>query len=125
MMCCSNRVNRLRYSKHKQIIFKNASFSEEPTKAPSVKNGSCPDDFRGVTSWLKHESYCYLPVSQSKTWHEAQLHCANQDFAANLVSIHSESENKFVHENMPGKSAWSNLGWIGLNRDTKGNTLLH
>ena len=114
-----------KYFRNTNSFFNNASFSEEPTKAPSIKNGSCPDDFRGVSPWLKQESYCYLPVSERKTWREARFHCANQDFSATLVSIHSESENKFVHENMPGQSSWSNMAWIGLYRDSKGNTILH
>ena len=97
------------------------SFSEEPTKAPLVKNGSCPDEFHGATSWLKHGSYCYLPVSEYKTWHEARLHCAKYGTTSNLVSIHSESENKFVLENMPKPSSWTSVGWIGLYRHTKGN----
>ena len=99
----------------------NASFSEKPPKASLVKNGSCPDELHGITSWLKHESYCYLPVSESKTWHDARVHCAK--YGWHLVSIHSESENKFVHENMPD-AVWSTKGWIGLYHDSKGNTLI-
>ena len=97
-----------------------ASFSEEPPKAPSVKNGSCPDELHGVT-WMKHGSHCYLPVSQLMTWHEARLYCARYGSTATLVSIHSENENNFVHDNMPGSFSWTRSGWIGLYRHTKGN----
>ena len=98
-----------------------APFSEEPTKAPSTKNGSCPGQLHGVTTWLRHGSYCYLPVTQQMIWQDARLHCARYGSASTLVSIHSESENKFVHDNMPQDTYHGGAAWIGLCRHKKGN----
>ena len=97
-------------------------FSDESTKPPSNKNGSCPGELYGATSWLKYESYCYLPVSQSMSWHNARLHCAKLASSATLVSIHSNEENKFVRDNMPKPRLWSKAGWIGLYHHVKGKT---
>ena len=101
--------------------------SEEPTKAPSLKNGSCPGELHGYADWLKFESHCYLRVLDHKSWYEARLHCAKYGSSVKLVSIHSENENRFVHENMPKAISYSTAGWIGLYRHTKGNVsdLLH
>ena len=99
-----------------QWYYTECSFSEEPTKAPSVKNGSCPG-----FSWLKHDSYCYLPVPSMKRWQDARLYCAQHGLSATLVSIHSDDENKFVYENIP-KRGWHRKSWIGLYRHTKGSS---
>ena len=101
---------------------KNAPFSEEPIKAPSTKNGSCPGQLHGVTTWLRHGSYCYLPVTNTMKWQDARLHCAKYGPASTLVSIHSESENQFVHDNMPKSTYSGGAAWIGLYRHKKGNT---
>ena len=114
----SPRVSLINHSLSSKHVDSIAPFAEEPTKAPFVEKGSCPDELNGVSSWLKHESYCYLPVWDAKSWYDARLHCATYDPPAELVSIHSNNENKFVTENMPTTA----IAWIGLYRNDQGRS---
>ncbi|XP_038047164.1 echinoidin-like [Patiria miniata] len=57
----------------------------------------CPDDFTAFGN-----NACYMPVAQKLPWHEAEQFCNAYSSCAssglgNLVSIHTEQENRFVH----------------------------
>ncbi|KAL3995448.1 Lectin C-type domain family protein [Acanthocheilonema viteae] len=58
--------------------------------------------------WLysHHTKYCYLLVTTLTTFNNAQFACLLKE--ANLVSIHSEIENRFLFEMVAkiGKSIW-------------------
>ncbi|KAK7456587.1 hypothetical protein BaRGS_00039313, partial [Batillaria attramentaria] len=64
------------------------------------------------TGWTLHENSCYIYISDSYNWHDAQANCAMWE-AGRLVEIHSAAENVFVTNMARANSA--DAVWIGLN----------
>ena len=67
--------------------------------------GSCPQ------GWIGHEGSCYSPFVHGATWQEAEDTC--REFDAHLALSRSESENKFIAEEV-GRPEFR--VWIGLRR---------
>jgi len=66
--------------------------------------------------WSLFEGQSYKFVKEKKTWDEAWYDCLSQQ--ANLVSIHSSEENRFVTSLSDGRRFWlgGRVGWA--DRDT-------
>jgi hypothetical protein len=64
--------------------------------------------------WSQRDAFCYNHIWEKKTWHEAERICREQN--SHLVSIHSEAENRFVHQLTHGLSSW--IGYTDLDQDT-------
>ncbi|XP_053190401.1 ladderlectin-like [Scomber japonicus] len=71
-----------------------------------LQRGNCP------MFWYSFNSRCYKYVATSVTWADAEFHCRSQK--ANLVSIHSMAEEKFV-KSLIKNYDYSEPGvWIGF-----------
>ncbi|XP_070702759.1 lactose-binding lectin l-2-like [Pempheris klunzingeri] len=73
--------------------------------------GNCP------MFWYNFNGRCFKYVATRMTWADAELHCVSE--GANLVSIHSLEEQKFVKsliKNFDPAEGWT---WIGLSDTQK------
>ena len=83
-------------------------------EAGAVVQACCP------MFWTLRGNRCYRYIGKSMTWHDAQNHCNGLDHMANLVSLGTEGEAKFVHHFFNEKSGGSYPHyWIGLQDVTK------
>lgn len=64
--------------------------------------------------WSQWDSFCYKFYLEMKTWFEAEQVC--RDANANLVSVHSRAENRFVNSLAHGLKVW--IGYTDLDQDT-------
>eukprot|EP00930_Biecheleria_cincta_P083474 TRINITY_DN73035_c0_g1_i1.p1 TRINITY_DN73035_c0_g1~~TRINITY_DN73035_c0_g1_i1.p1 ORF type:complete len:319 (-),score=61.89 TRINITY_DN73035_c0_g1_i1:233-1189(-) len=64
--------------------------------------------------WSQWDSFCYKFYLEMKTWFEAEQVC--RDSNANLVSVHSRAENRFVNSLAHGLKVW--IGYTDLDKDT-------
>ena len=54
---------------------------------------------------------CYKFFNDKKNWHEAEAHCVA--LGGHLVSVHSQEENRFVHDLRPANKIGSIGTWMG------------
>uniref|UniRef100_A0A672YDV6 C-type lectin domain-containing protein n=1 Tax=Sphaeramia orbicularis TaxID=375764 RepID=A0A672YDV6_9TELE len=71
-----------------------------------LPRGGCP------MFWYEFNGRCYKYVATPMTWADAELHCVSQ--RANLVSIHSLEEHKFVEILIQNYDHAQREIWIGL-----------
>uniref|UniRef100_A0A8C6SE85 C-type lectin domain-containing protein n=1 Tax=Neogobius melanostomus TaxID=47308 RepID=A0A8C6SE85_9GOBI len=71
-----------------------------------LERGSCP------LFWFSFQGRCYKYVSSRLTWADAELHCVAEQ--ANLVSIHSMEEHKFVKSLIENFDHRQGCTWMGL-----------
>ena len=64
--------------------------------ASGLANGICCP-----MSWREYGGHCYRYFTYEKTFNDARIHCLSLD--ADLVSIHSASENNIVNELSSGE----------------------
>ena len=64
--------------------------------------------------WTGHGGYCYYRSVISGNWADAQQTCQINHHGANLISIHSDEDRRFLSAVDIGDS------WIGLHRNTEG-----
>uniref|UniRef100_A0A8C6SG21 C-type lectin domain-containing protein n=1 Tax=Neogobius melanostomus TaxID=47308 RepID=A0A8C6SG21_9GOBI len=76
-----------------------------------LERGSCPP------FWFSFDGRCYKYVSSPLTWVDAELYCVAEQ--ANLVSIHSMKEHKFVKSLIENFDHRQGLTWIGLSDTQK------
>ncbi|KAK9517700.1 hypothetical protein VZT92_023046 [Zoarces viviparus] len=72
----------------------------------ALRRAGCP------LFWYSFNGRCYKYLATDMTWADAEIHCVGE--GANLVSIHSLQEQKFVKfliKNFDPSEAWT---WIGL-----------
>ncbi|KAM3622703.1 uncharacterized protein V6R79_002163 [Siganus canaliculatus] len=83
--------------------------AEPPSDDQRVKlqREGCPG------SWHRFNGRFYKYVPKCLTWADAELNCLSQ--GANLVSIHSMAEEKFVEILIKNFNPTQSLTWIGLN----------
>ncbi|XP_071476623.1 alpha-N-acetylgalactosamine-specific lectin-like [Diadema antillarum] len=98
--------------------------------ASSCKADCCPQ------YWHQFQGYCYRYFGDRVTWAAAEERC-NQHFTSNgmahLISVHSDSENRFAYELFRSSAGdtpyWSYISggpnhvygyWIGLHQETSG-----
>jgi len=46
--------------------------------------------------WTGHAGYCYLHSSMATNWADAQKQCQINYHGANLISIHSDEDRRFL-----------------------------
>uniref|UniRef100_A0A667YLJ5 C-type lectin domain-containing protein n=1 Tax=Myripristis murdjan TaxID=586833 RepID=A0A667YLJ5_9TELE len=66
---------------------------------------------RCYSGWESHGSRCFRFFNYPHTWAEAEKYCLH--FGANLVSIHSSYENRFVKELIRRGTGRHTRTWIG------------
>jgi len=76
---------------------------------PNAKK--CPD------GWTKYEDACYLVLKKKTSWDRANKYCQQKMPGAQLPSIHSDAQNRFLM-NMVGGSYGTSY-WIGGSRPDK------
>ena len=67
--------------------------SPTPTPTPAPKTAATTPLHCG--DWVKHGGKCYMFILRKRNFNGASEYC--KDLGGQLVSIHSEKENKFVH----------------------------
>ncbi|KAM4611643.1 galactose-specific lectin nattectin-like [Polymixia lowei] len=65
----------------------------------------CPD------GWSRYGTRCFIFIDSAKTWLEAEAYCLFEE--ANLASIHSDNENRFIQALTRGKTHNFPRTWIG------------
>uniref|UniRef100_A0A8C6SI60 C-type lectin domain-containing protein n=1 Tax=Neogobius melanostomus TaxID=47308 RepID=A0A8C6SI60_9GOBI len=85
--------------------------SRSDNSANTLERGSCPP------FWFSFDGRCYKYVSSPLTWVDAELYCVAEQ--ANLVSIHSMKEHKFVKSLIENFDHRQGLTWIGLSDTQK------
>ncbi|CAK6949577.1 ladderlectin-like [Scomber scombrus] len=70
-----------------------------------LQRGNCPP------FWYSFNGRCYKYVATRVTWADAEFHCISQK--ANLVSIHSQDEEKFVKSLIKNFDYSEPSVWIG------------
>ncbi|XP_042291263.1 lactose-binding lectin l-2-like [Thunnus maccoyii] len=95
------------------FLFGLALGAETPSGDHQLKlqRGNCP------MFWFSFNGRCYKYVSTHMTWADAELHCVSEK--ANLVSIHSLEEQKFVKSLIKNFDHAEGLTWIGLSDTQK------
>ncbi|XP_067467955.1 lactose-binding lectin l-2-like [Thunnus thynnus] len=95
------------------FLFGLALGAETPSGDHQLKlqRGNCP------MFWYSFNGRCYKYVSTRMTWADAELHCVSQK--ANLVSIHSLEEQKFVKSLIKNFDHAEGFTWIGLSDTQK------
>ncbi|XP_044191070.1 lactose-binding lectin l-2-like [Thunnus albacares] len=90
------------------FLFGLALAIESPSGDREVKlqRGDCP------MSWYSFNGRCYKYIATRMTWADAEFHCVSE--SANLVSIHSLSENNFVKSLIKNFDPAVGPTWIGL-----------
>jgi len=83
------------------------STSITPTSADTTTSTYIGCDL--LNDWKEFEQNCYKGFDDFTTWSEAKHRCIQEN--ADLVSIHSESEDEFVFQLL---SSWSSDIWLGL-----------
>ncbi|XP_070702741.1 lactose-binding lectin l-2-like [Pempheris klunzingeri] len=68
--------------------------------------GNCP------MFWFNFNGRCFKYVATRMTWADAELHCVSE--GANLVSIHSLEEQKFVKTLIKNFDHAEGRTWVGL-----------
>ncbi|XP_071372769.1 C-type mannose receptor 2-like [Centroberyx affinis] len=63
------------------------------------------------SGWSQYGSRCFVFISSSSTWPEAEQHCLH--FGANLASIHSFGEYHFIQETVRRSTGGFPRTWIG------------
>ncbi|XP_075962477.1 ladderlectin-like [Anarhichas minor] len=81
-----------------------------------LQDGNCP------MFWYSFNNRCYKYVATDMTWVDAEIHCVSQ--GANLVSIHSLEEQKFVKFLIKNFDLAEGQTWIGLSDIHKEGTWL-
>ncbi|XP_045124558.1 macrophage mannose receptor 1-like [Portunus trituberculatus] len=74
---------------------------------PPSNDRHCP-----VGQWKQNEDFCYLFLTDEKSWTQAEGYCQSLDSNAHLVSILTWGEQDFVFNEELAS------GWIGLNQRT-------
>ncbi|XP_075958433.1 lactose-binding lectin l-2-like [Anarhichas minor] len=80
----------------------------------------CPSDDRTMTLqratcpmfWYSFNGRCYKYLATDMTWADAEIHCVRE--GANLVSVHSKDEQKFVKFLIKNFDPAEAPTWIGL-----------
>ncbi|XP_042291255.1 lactose-binding lectin l-2-like [Thunnus maccoyii] len=95
------------------FLFGLALGAESPSGDHEMKlqRGNCP------MFWYSFNDRCYKYVSTRMTWADAELHCVSE--SANLVSIHSLEEQKFVKSLIKNFDHAEGFTWIGLSDTQK------
>ncbi|KAM9838267.1 lactose-binding lectin l-2-like [Aulostomus maculatus] len=95
------------------LLFGVALAAESPSGDPEVKlqRGNCP------LFWYSFRDRCYKYIATQMTWADAELHCLSE--GANLVSIHSVDEDKFVTSLIKNFDPVQGFTWIGLSDTQK------
>jgi len=62
--------------------------------------------------WFSFNGRCYKYIATKMTWIDAELHCVSK--GGNLVSIHSQEEQKFVQHLIKSFDPAEGFTWIGL-----------
>ncbi|XP_042291257.1 lactose-binding lectin l-2-like [Thunnus maccoyii] len=95
------------------FLFGLALGAETPSGDHQLKlqRGNCP------MFWYSFNGRCYKYVSTHLTWADAELHCVSEK--ANLVSIHSLEEQKFVKSLIKNFDHAEGFTWIGLSDTQK------
>ncbi|XP_037650480.1 lactose-binding lectin l-2-like [Sebastes umbrosus] len=95
------------------FLFGLALGAVSPSEEHEVKlqRGSCP------MFWYSFNNRCYKYVATRMTWADAELHCVSE--GANLVSIHSLDEDKFVKSLIKNFDPTQGYNWIGLSDTQK------
>ncbi|XP_022088561.1 lymphocyte antigen 75-like [Acanthaster planci] len=78
------------------------------TEAP-FKPKDCVNQFI-VSGWKQLDTFCYLHVSDSVSWEEAEADCNTK--GGYLVSVHTDAEQYFVKK--LGEDNFAYVQWIGL-----------
>ncbi|XP_060951514.1 lactose-binding lectin l-2-like [Limanda limanda] len=68
--------------------------------------GNCP------LFWSSFNNRCYKYVATRRSWADAELYCVSQ--GANLVSIHSLDEHRFITALIKNFDPAEGMTWIGL-----------
>ncbi|XP_010864251.1 ladderlectin-like [Esox lucius] len=79
------------------IVLLSAPFTLAGTKEGS-QNKPCRQ------GWVKFQSRCFQFIRTPRTWMEAESHCLT--LGANLVSVHSPEESRFLLQLTDGSPAW-------------------
>ncbi|OPL33191.1 hypothetical protein AM593_10061, partial [Mytilus galloprovincialis] len=66
------------------------------------------EDFR-KKKWLKHNGHCYYYAHEKHDWFTAERRC--REIGGYIVKVDNSSENTWISDNKPKKSAFY---WIGL-----------
>ncbi|XP_034097052.1 lactose-binding lectin l-2-like [Gymnodraco acuticeps] len=90
------------------FLFGLALGAVSPSDDPQGKlqRGSCP------MFWFSFNNRCYKYIAKDLTWAAAELQCVSE--GANLVSIHSQGEQKFVTSLIKNFDPVEGYTWIGL-----------
>ena len=62
----------------------------------------------------RFEEYCYMVVTDSQTWYDAQDYCRSLGDGVELVKINSVEENEFVLQLVRNGAPYADVVWIGL-----------
>ncbi|KAM7366628.1 hypothetical protein PAMP_016049 [Pampus punctatissimus] len=71
----------------------------------------CNRDFYCPYSWSRFEERCFIFINSPKTWIEAENYCLFE--GANLASVHSNEEHRFLQALTRGHTHDFPETWIG------------
>ncbi|XP_054876256.1 ladderlectin-like [Poeciliopsis prolifica] len=79
--------------------------------APGVRPINCAQNLRCPYGWTRFGRRCFLFIDTPKTWPEAEFYCQFEE--ANLASVHSYEENRFIQTFTRGDTHSFPETWIG------------
>ncbi|XP_038871358.1 galactose-specific lectin nattectin-like [Salvelinus namaycush] len=62
--------------------------------------------------WYSFSGHCYKYVASQLDWADTESYCVAQ--GANLASVHSENEHKFIQKLVKSQDPAERYTWIGL-----------
>ncbi|XP_067380267.1 uncharacterized protein [Channa argus] len=78
---------------------------------PGTLSAHCDNSWPCPKGWFNFGERCYTFINTPKKWLEAEIYCQFDD--ANLASVHSEEENRFIMSLTRGDTQTFPQTWLG------------